>query len=301
MISLITVNYNTAGDTLGLLRSLEAQTDKDFDVFVVDNASREEDRAALGTYAGTSPLHLDLILSDKNRGFSGGNNTAVRKALEQGSRWLVLINNDTTVPEDFISSLRPQLERDAAVIGIPLQESGRTAYAGIVRWLKPTLPHVYDLNERDALLERDCPLYAIGGGVAIHRDVFNRIGTLDERYFLYFEDADFSMRACHAGVPVRFLDAPVIAHAVSRSTTSLGSPALLYYHARNALLFNRLHGPVWVRALLPFAALYGIFLQILKITFLPSRRAVSRAVRDGIIDFYGGRFGPLKRHFDDWN
>lgn len=299
MISIITVNFNDAASTIALLRSLEVQTDTGFDVFVVDNASETADRAALGKYASISPLQLDLLLSDSNRGFSGGNNMAIRKAREQGSQWLVLINNDTTVSDEFVAQLRPQLERETAIVGLPLREGERKAYAGIVRWLKATLPHAYALNERDSLLQKGAKLYAIGAGLAIHRDILEMIGFLDERYFLYFEDADYSVRALHAGIPVRFLDAPVIVHAVSKSTSRLGSPLLLYYHARNALLFNRSHGPLWVRVLLPFAAFYGIFWQIIKLVFLPSRRAVSRAIRDGIIDFYAGRFGPSKRHYNN--
>lgn len=299
MISLITVNFNNAQSTIALLRSLESQTDKHFDVFVVDNASDAADRGQLGEYAAMSPLTLELLMSRENKGFSGGNNLAIRKALEQGSEWLVLINNDTTVSEDFIAQLRPQLDRGSAVIGIPLREGPRIAYAGIVRWLKPTLPHVYDASERDTLMEHKKLLYAIGAGAAIHRNVFPKIGFLDERYFLYFEDADFSDRAHRAGIPVRFVDAPVITHAVSQSTSSLGSPLLLRYHARNALLFNALHGPWLVRSILPLAAVYGIFFQLIKMLLLPSRRAVSRAIRDGIIDFYAKRFGKIRSEGED--
>lgn len=299
MISLVTINFNNADVTIRLLRTLENQTDRHFDVLVVDNASEPSDRAQLGEYASTSPLRLDLLMSEENRGFSGGNNMAIRKALEQGTQWVVLINNDTTVPENFIETLRPQLERSAAVIGLPLQEDEKTAYAGIVRWLKSTLLHVYEPAIRDELMEQEYSLYAIGAGVAIHRNVFKKIGFLDERYFLYFEDADFSVRARKAGIPVRFVDAPVIRHAVSQSTSRLGAPLLLRYHARNALLFNKLHGPLWVRVLLPGAAFYGIFLQFLKILLMPSRRAAARAIRDGILDFYGKRYGKLSIQSQD--
>lgn len=299
MISIITVNFNNARTTIKLLRALEKQSDKDFDVFVVDNASESSDRGELGEYASISGLHLDLILNDTNRGFSGGNNIAIRKALEQASQWVVLINNDTTVSETFIAQLRPQLERSSAIIGLPLQENQRTAYAGMVKWLRPTLPHVYDTQSRDILMENNQLLYAIGAGVVIHRDVFERVGFLDERYFLYFEDADYSVRASRRNVPVRFADVPVIRHEVSQSTSRLGAPLLLRYHARNALLFNKIHGPLWVKILLPFAAFYGMVLQITKIVFMPSRRAVSRSIRDGIIDFYAGRFGPIKKNQDD--
>src|SRR5688572_28475936 len=122
MITLITVNYNCASSTLKLLQSLEQQSDKRFAVIVVDNDSSSEDRELLGSYASTSPLNLDIIYSDTNRGFSGGNNLAIRKALAGESQWLLLINPDTTVEEDFVAKLISQTPQEPAVVGIPLQE-----------------------------------------------------------------------------------------------------------------------------------------------------------------------------------
>lgn len=292
MITLITVNYNNAGATMGLLRSLELQSDREFDIIVVENGSSPGDRAELGAYAATSPLNMDLLLSETNRGFSGGNNLAIRKALAQGSTWLMLINNDTTVTPDFIARVRAQLPDEPSIVGIALDEGSRTAYAGIVQWLRSTLSHIYDHSQLSSPSSR--LQYAIGAGMAVHRDALARIGLLDERYFLYFEDADFSLRARRAGIPLRFLKEPVIFHGVSASTRHLGSPLLLYYHARNALLFNRLHGPWWIRKSLPAAALYGIVHQLLKMLLMPSRRPESRAIAFGIIDFYARRFGKIK-------
>jgi GT2 family glycosyltransferase len=283
MLTLITVNYNCATKTLELLRSLERQTDPNFDVIVVDNDSAPEDRSMLGEYAVASPLKLDVIHSATNRGFSGGNNLAIRKALAQGSEWILLLNPDTTVGPDFIA----QLPQEEGIVALPLDEGGHTAYAGIIKWLRPTLPHLYqpELDRAD--------IYAIGAGILIHKEVFEKIGMLDERYFLYFEDADFSMRARRAGIPMMFLTAPIISHGVSQSTKRLGRPLLLRYHARNALLFNWIHGPWWVRGALIGASIYGIILQLLKILLMPSRRPQSWAIAAGILDFYAKRFGKI--------
>src|SRR5258708_5690645 len=115
-LTLITVNYNCAKHTLELLKSLEHQTDKEFDVIIIDNDSAPQDRALLGEYATSSPLKLDIIYSQTNRGYAGGNNIGIRKALAQESEWVVLINPDTTVSPDFIASL-PQEE---GIVGLPL-------------------------------------------------------------------------------------------------------------------------------------------------------------------------------------
>jgi hypothetical protein len=295
MISIITVNFNNAEATEKLLRSLERQTDTAFDVFVVDNASATEDRAQLGAHATTSPLALDILHSTTNRGFSGGNNLAIRKALEQGSKWLVFLNNDTEVPEDFIAELRRELsDIPTAVVGIPLQEGSATAYAGIIRWFHWTFPHLYTRTTHHA--PRTTLLYAIGAAMAVHRDVFERIGLMDERYFLYFEDAEFSLRARQVDIPVRFLSHPVVSHGVSVSTLRLGSPLLLRYHARNALLLNATHGPFFVRLSLHFWAFFAIVKQLLKLVMMPARRTQSRAIASGILDFYAQKFGKIDGH-----
>ncbi len=283
-LTLITVNFNNARATMDLLRSLERQTARNFDVIVVDNDSAPDDRALLGSYIASSPLRLDIIYSDRNRGFSGGNNLAIRKALAQGSEWLLLINNDTTVQPDFIALLA--LPNTPAIVGLPLNEGDRTAYAGIIKWLRPTLPHAY---HRVGGAESS---YAIGAGILIHRDVFERIGLLDEHYFLYFEDADFSLRARYAGIPIQFLEEPVITHRTSESTKKLGRPLLIRYHARNALRFNWRNGPWWVKAAVPLAVCYGIALQSAKLLFL-HRTAESRATLTGIFDFIFGRWGRI--------
>src|SRR4051812_34503995 len=185
MLTLITVNFNSAEHTIGLLKSLERQTEKGFDVIVVDNDSTPEDRALLGQYASSSPLRLDIIYSDTNRGFSGGNNLAIRKALAQESQWVLLINPDTTVDVDFIIQVRPRLHEKPCIIGFPLDEGERSAHAGMIQWLRWTLPHRYQkVTDRTGL-------YIIGASMLIHRSIFEKIGFLDERYFLYFEDADF--------------------------------------------------------------------------------------------------------------
>jgi hypothetical protein len=288
MLTLITVNFNNARATIALLRSLEQQTNQEFDVIVIDNDSTHEDRGLLGQYASASTLKLDVIYSDQNRGFSGGNNIGVRKALAQGSEWLLFINNDTTVSEDFISTLRPHLTHEPALIGLPLGEGSRTAYAGEVVWNVATLPHRYIPVAGDS-----SSLYAIGAGMAVHRDVFDQVGLMDERFFLYFEDAEFSLRTRAAGIPVRFLEYPVITHTVSESTRHLGSPLLLRYHARNALLMQSIWGPWWLKVALPFRSFFGILKQLVKVALMPSRRPASRAIAAGIIDFYARRFGKI--------
>src|SRR3989344_4941821 len=120
-LSIITINYNGSESTIKLLKSLGDQintsaslnTDKNFQIIVVDNASEETDFNNLEKYYTTYPDTAKVpfvIRNTKNLGFSGGNNVGIREALKRGSDWVVLLNNDTSVGNDFISVLVTKLE-----------------------------------------------------------------------------------------------------------------------------------------------------------------------------------------------
>ena len=134
--------------------------------------------------------------------------------------------------------------------------------------------------------------YAIGGGMCICDSVFKKIGYLDENYFLYFEDADFSLKAQKFGITFYFPDKPVIHHSVSASTKKLGSPMLLRYHYRNALYFNLKNGPWYIKLLVWPWSWLNFSKQIFKIIIKRESEA-SKAILLGIIDFYLGRFGKI--------
>jgi GT2 family glycosyltransferase len=286
-LTIITVNFNSTRETIRLLESLRAQQTQEFDIIVVDNDSEPEEREQLGMYAASYIGALDVIYSSRNLGFSGGNNLGIRKALAQGAEWILLINNDATVSPQFISDVRAQLPNTPSLVGVPIHEGERIAYAGHVAWCAPTLPHVYQITHDPTTT------YIIGAGLFIHRAVIERIGFLDESYFLYFEDADFSLRARRAGIPIQHLLSPVISHQVSTSTKTLGSPLLLRYHIRNSIRFNRAHAPIHWRLALPFVLIWTALKQIVKLA-LGRSTAQSWALLAGIRDGLLGRSGRIR-------
>ena len=288
-VALITVNFNGAEKTIELLESLRSQTDLDFEMIVVDNSSGAEDILKLESYI-SSGQNFKLIKNSANLGFSGGNNVGIKKVLAEGFEWIVLINNDTHVESQFIFQLKTFASKHIGeIIALPTNEGDRTAYCGIVEWLKPTLPHQYKSIDNNYLQEKG---YVIGAGLGIHKSVFERIGFLDERYFLYFEDADFSMRAKQTGITIDIASV-AIHHSVSSTTKKLGSPLLLRYHYRNAHLFNWKNGPTWIKLILPFWSLYISIKQIIKI-ILRINLEQSKAILKGILDFYFNRMGKIK-------
>ena len=293
-LAIITINFNGAPETIKLLESLQS-AENNANVFVVDNNSQSEDAGILENYF-QSALKSDqiskLIKNKVNLGFSGGNNVAAETAVSNNADWVLLLNNDTTVENSFFARLKTILEQseyqNPSIIGIPLNEGKRMAYAGRINWLKPTLRHVYQpLSMFD-----NKTAYAIGAAMLVHGKVFETVGFLDEKYFLYFEDADFCQRAKAAGFEIKFLPDLGLNHRVSASTAKLGSPVLLRYHYRNALYFNVKNGPWYIKiAVWPWSWLI-ITKQILKL-LIGRRSAQSHAILSGVMDFYLGRFGKI--------
>lgn len=293
-IAFVTVNFNNADRTKKLLDSLLSQCDTRSAIIVVDNQSAPQDVGELSSYIYPRPRCV-LIKNAENSGFAAGCNVGIAAALSGGADWVVLINNDTWVVDGFVNSLRQKLgdmsqTGPTGIVSIPLMEGDRTAYCGVVQWLRPSLQHIYD---RSLPTINKKLLYAIGGGMAIHKDVFTKIGLFDERYFLYFEDADFSYRALHSKLSLTILDQPVIMHSVSLTTSTLGIPLLLRYHYRNALLFNLLYAPLLIKMMLPFWSIVIIVKQALKLVIKPRSRKASMAIAAGVIDFYLCHFGKI--------
>jgi GT2 family glycosyltransferase len=290
-LSIITINYNGSESTSKLLASLSEQTDPDFKTIVIDSASGEGDFYDLQNSVSKLQFNIELVRNEKNLGFSGGNNVGIKKALQEGAEWVLLLNNDAWVEKGFIAGLKLKLSKSGGIVGLPLIEGDYTAYYGKIRWLKSTLKHRYHPLYA-ATLRKNANYYAIGGGMAIHKNVFEKIGFLDEKYFLYFEDADFCIRASRAGINISFIDEPKARHQVSGTTKKLGSPLLLRYHYRNSLYFNFKNGPWYiVIAVWPWS-FWVMKKQLLKIMFMIKRKE-SSAILKGVFDFYRNHMGKI--------
>jgi len=284
-VAVVTLSYNGAQSAGSLVTSSGL---RDLPVLVVDNGSVPYERDALRRTCA-SRENVTVIESAENLGFSGGNNIGIRAALDRGAEWVLLLNDDTTVDDEFGDRLRELLAHAApGIVSLPLEEDGRIVRAGRRQWLRRELTVHPDPDGAD-------DAYAIGASMAVHRDVFTRVGTLDEAYFLYFEDVDFSERVRHAGFPIVFAPAPVVRHARSASARRLGAPVLARYHARNAIRFNRRLGPPVVRAAAVPWGSWIVASQRVRIALgRESRRA--RAVIAGVADARSDRDGRIDPH-----
>lgn len=297
LVSIIILQYNNSQDTIGCLNSVGKLTFSNYKIIVVDNASTPEHLNNIKTYfenQWTETKTYELILSGSNLGYSGGNNLGIKHALEKGTDYILVLNADTTIEKDALTKLVEVGESNPkiGILGPAIDEGDKKVYGGKIAWLKTELKH----NPGSASgYWLPTVSYIIGAAMLIKKEVLEKKGLLDKRYFLYFEDADYCIRARKAGYELALVPNALVAHAISASTSQLGSALLLRYHFRNAHLFNLKNGPWYIKLSLPFWSFFIIIKQLIKFFLRPAEEKISEAIMAGVGDFYIGRFGQINK------
>lgn len=324
-VFLIILQYNNSQDTIRCLNSVKELDYPNYKVIIVDNGSEVNPAPFL-----SRPLaelrkvrpnercgvkHLEIIknfvknLPDNtkyeildtkyNSGYSGGNNIGIKHALENSADYIFILNPDTTIEKGALTKLIETAESDSqiGILGPAISENGKTVYGGKIKWLQPELSHLV-VELLSSLSSSTTKFYIPGAAMLIRRKVIEKIGLLDERYFLYFEDVDYCERAKQADFKLAIVPDAIIHHKPSSSTSSLGTPLLLHYHYRNAHLFNWKNGPLWVKITLPFWSFFTIIKQLIKI-LLGKNREISKTILTGVVDFYLQKFGQIQKMSND--
>lgn len=264
-IGIVTLTYNGHKDTLECLSSLSrVKTTHELFVVVVDNGSRERFAIEDVRSRNRKCVECRVIHLQKNRGFSGGNNAGIAACMKEGADAVILINNDTLVSPDIIDKLVAASEtyNHRAVIGPKIYfakgyefhphrytapEKGTVIWyaGGIIDWKNVYASHrgvdEVDTGQYDTPCATD---FITGCCMYIPASVIRDVGVLDDRYFLYYEDADFCMRARANGYALMYEPSAVMWHKNAQSSGSSGSDIHVYYQTRNRLMFGVKYAPV---------------------------------------------------------
>ncbi len=238
LVSIITVNYNQAGVTAGFLDSLKDLTYKNFEVIVVDNASKET-----SAFLKTRYPFITHVTSPANTGFAGGNNLGLFFAKGE---YVLFINNDTEVTPSLLTVLTGYLQSHTeCAIACPkikyYYQSDTIQYAGTVG---PTVltsrSHDIGYQQKDDGSYNDERVTDQPNGAAmmIPMHLIKQVGLMSELFFLYYEELDWAARFKQAGYQVHYVGTTQVYHKESVSTGKNSAFKTFYLH-RNRLLYIR--------------------------------------------------------------
>jgi len=242
-IGIATVLFNSSGVLPDFLRSLEAQTYKNFVVYAVDNASTDGS-ASLCRGQGEGFVVLE---KNVNTGFAHGTNDGIRNALRDGCQTVLILNNDVVFGPEFLANLVDALARSHADMAAPMtyyhdRPDVIWAAGGRLQPFAGYRPVHRGMDKKDMgqFAAESWIDFAPGSCILARREVFSRIGLLDETFFTYWEDTDFAVRALRAGLHTLFVPSAKLWHKVS-SLAGHRSPFQRYYAVRNHALYIRKH------------------------------------------------------------
>lgn len=298
-IFIIILNWNGSKDTIECLKSIKDIPSGEFliTIVLVDNNSKTADKDFLKEYIDRNKdLDIRLLENKDNLGYAGGNNVGIKYAVNNEADGVIILNNDTGVHPKLIQELVRCAEsnKKAGIITPkiffhPGYEFHKDRYSkrdfGKVIW---SAGGVIDWNnvfgENRGLDEVDTGQYsdsasvdfATGACMYLKPDFIEENGMFDERYFMYFEDADLSVRAKRAGWEIVYCPKAMVWHKVGQSAV-VGSALSDYFISRNRLLFGLKYAPLRTKVSLVKQALQ----------FIVNGRPWQKK---GVLDFVKGRF-----------
>jgi len=242
-VTIIILNWNGKKDTIECVESVRNLSYPNYEILIVDNGSTDGSQEA---FRQKYP-DITLIENPKNLGFAEGNNIGMRYALKSGSDYILLLNNDTTVDQIFLDELIKWAEMDekVGILGPKIyfyHEPKRIWFLGanINLWtgrISYIGRNQIDRGQFEDIKEVD---YVAGCAILVKREVIEKIGLLDKRYFFYYEDTDWCARAKKAGYSVIFVPEAKIWHKIGASSGKIEGFSL-YYSMRNRFLFMKKH------------------------------------------------------------
>jgi len=294
---LITVilNTNRRDDTLECLASLAQSDYSNHETLVLDNHSTDGSVEAI---QAAFP-QVDIIHLEENKGYAGNNNVGIQIAVERGAAWIFVLNEDTVLAPDCLSKMVEVGEHDPeiGVIG-PLvyhhdeADFIQTAGGVLGRYWESTHVAQNELDQGQYATPHIVD-WISGCGILVRRAVIEQVGMLDERYFYYWEETEWCLRAgLHGWKIINVPQAKMWHKGVQRNYHP--HPSVTYYATRNRLLTIAKHQA-------PYRIWIYTWMQLLRTLVSWSvkpkwrfRKEHRDALWQGIVDFLHHRWGQMQ-------
>ncbi|MEO7908021.1 MAG: glycosyltransferase family 2 protein [Roseiflexaceae bacterium] len=292
LVMTVILNTNRRTDTLDCLQSLAQSTYKHSRIMVLDNASSDGSVAAIRS---AFPAVQILELTE-NLGYAGNNNVGIKTALEQGADWVLVLNEDTIVGPDCLAELLRVGESDPriGIVGPMVYHHGEPM---VIQSAGGRLGRYWEsqhIAQNEADTQQFSTPHAVdwisGCAILVRRALIEQVGMLDERFFYYWEETEWCLRAKRADWQILHVPQAKLWHkGVQRDYRP--KPSVAYYNTRNRLFMLQKHrAPLGVQVI----AWAQIGRTLTSMSIRPKWRE-SRAHRDamlrGTIDFLRHRWG----------
>lgn len=243
-LGLVTVLFNCPDVLPDFFRCLVRQTYTNYILYVIDNSTNDDSYSMCKELSEKYQLsNIVFIKNDNNMGVAAANNQGISAAIHADCDYVLLLNNDIEFDSQYLLEelVQESLNKNEPVIvpKITYFDSGKLWYAGgdINQW-KGTTIHFGDReNDSDVFNQIVYTKYAPTCFMLIRKDVFEKVGMMDEDYFVYYDDTDFVFRLNAMRYKILYFPKISIVHKVSSSTGGDTSPFSVYYGNRNRIYF----------------------------------------------------------------
>ena len=288
-------NYNKRNYVLDCVDSLLSQTQKNLDIYVVDNASTDDSVEALVKKFGG---RIEVLVNVKNLGGSGGFNTGLRKALEKQYRYVVLIDNDVVVAPDAIENMYRYMEshQDVGILGAKILQM---QHPTIIQDLGGHIDEEYNMRgnyygQKDENLPEEIECDYISTCTAMARvEAVGRFGLMPEDNFIYWDDVEWSRKCQLAGYKTVAIGSAKVWH--NHSIINMTSSFTIYYMTRNRLHFFAKYGEMADREHFAQVLLSEIYTKICGY-YGKGMTDAAATVMSGFLDF----LYDIRGKADDW-
>ena len=281
-------NYNGIKYLADCLNSLKKQSEKDFDVIVVDDCSTDESIRELECNFSW----VRSVKRSENGGFAVAVNDGIRIAKENGAEYILLLNNDTVADEFFVEKMIHAIKADSQIF------SGD--FYSVLGWA-----YARGKGKNASKYNKKCRIFAACAGAAIYRmDILDEIGLFDEAHFAYLEDIDIGYRARLCGYYNMYEPEAVVYHAGSATSGSRYNEFKIRLAARNSVILIYKNQTV-LQVILHFVPLTaGFLIKQLFFAIKGYGKTYHKAVLEGLKlcstpEMKQKKIGIVKGHFAD--
>lgn len=240
----VILNWHGAQATIECLEAFSQLEYANKHVIVVDNGSTDGSPQAI---AEAWP-EVEILQTGRNLGYGGGNNAGIRAALAAGADFVWIVNNDTVFSPDVLTELVLAAQRNPSA-GLITPKILYRNRPGLIEcaggsfnpwWAKVTRFGAEEVDKGQHDQEKNVS-FASGCSLLIRRQLLEAIDSFDERYFMYWEDVDYSVRAADAGWELLYAPRAVVFHTSGGSSDEPGgmSALFLHYNTRNYIWYLR--------------------------------------------------------------